>query len=701
MSRRIKRNPSQRPFEGIKILLTGALILIWGQSLFTINSRASAEDIPFEERRTHWAFQPLKSNSSFAELEHPRVRSPIDSLIVEKLTKEGLELAPRAQKKTLIRRLYLDLLGFPPDPEQVQVYLDDDSPLAWERLIDSLLASPFYGERWGRHWLDVVRYSDTNGSDENTVHGKAYRYRDYVIRAFNEDLPFDQFIHEQIAGDLILKSNPQYQRGSESLTGTGFLLLGPKVLAEPDKLKMKLDIVDEQIDTVGKAFLGMSIGCARCHDHKFDPIRQKEYYALAGVFLSTQSMSSYKTVAKWLEQRRSLPDELPSIVKAEKELKEIDGKIASKNKQLKEKKGDPEKLQTIQGELKKLKELQKGKQQFLASYPQVMAVRDEAKKVHQALLPRGDHRLEGGETVQRGLLNLLDHQVTSPKIAEEESGRLQLAHWLSDKRNPLTARVIVNRIWAWHFGRGLVSTPNDFGLRGSKPNHPELLDWLATSLIEGGWSIKSLHRKILLSSTYQSGRAGLPLAIEKDPEGAFRSRWVPRRIEAEVLRDSLLKVSGALDFSFGGDLMKQNSFGYYRGVPGIGKSRRRSVYIPVVRNSMLNIFSAFDYNTPEISTAQRPQSIVPQQAFFLMNNVFIRENAQRLAREVRSLEGTQREKIESLYQRVFSRNPSARELLQIKTYFEAGTNKPVTPQQKLWEGLCQTLMSSNEFIYLR
>ncbi|MCZ2340542.1 MAG: PSD1 and planctomycete cytochrome C domain-containing protein [Bacteroidales bacterium] len=423
---------------------------------------------PNADRKNHWAFQPLRDPVVPAG----PAASPIDRFLNAALVQNRLAATPRASKRDLIRRATFDLTGLPPTPQDITAFLADESPLAFERVIDRLLASPAYGERWGRHWLDVARYADSNGLDENVVHGNAWRYRDYVIAAFNADKPFDQFIREQIAGDLLPATSADDRR--ENLIALGFLSLGAKVLAEPDPKKMEFDIIDEQVDTVGKAFLGMTLGCARCHDHKFDPISIEDYYALAGIFASTHTMDSYKIVARWHENpigtdadQKVQDQHQASVAAVEARIKALKGKTDAESKK---------NLTAAEAELKKLKA-------NAPEFPSAMGV-TEGTIADIPLFRRGDH-LMPGPIVQRRFPEIMAG-TQQPAFQPGHSGRLELARWLTRPDHPMTARVTVNRIWRWHFGRGIVASVDNFGLLGSPPSHPALLDWLANRFIESG-----------------------------------------------------------------------------------------------------------------------------------------------------------------------------------------------------------------------
>ena len=499
-------------------------------SLPTTDDKARRRDLNVAE---HWAFRtPVKPKLPHVE-KIDWVKSPIDLFVLAKLEQAGITPAPQADRITRIRRVTFDLTGLPPTPDEVRAYVSDDSASADAELIDWLLASPRYGERWGRHWLDVARYADSNGLDENVAYGNAWRYRDYVIDSINRDKPYDAFVREQLAGDL-LSANDVAVR-NEQLIATGFLALGPKVLAEVDETKMEMDIVDEQIDVVGRSLMGLTLGCARCHDHKFDPIRTTDYYALAGIFKSTHTMESFTKIARWHENplysrafEQAKQEHTRRLDAAKQALDAIlteagDGRShaqatdANPSEEADESLPEPvrERVQLLRAEIATL-------EKESAPQPAAMGVRDGTPE-DVAVHVRGSH-LTLGERVSRAVLQMLPLEQVPAAVPAEHSGRLELADWLTRRDHPLLARVIVNRIWRWHFGHGLVETTENFGLLGARPDDPELLDWLAVEFIESGWSIKHLHRLILLSATYQMSSNVSETAREADPENRLLSR---------------------------------------------------------------------------------------------------------------------------------------------------------------------------------
>ena len=573
-------------------------------------------------------------------------QTPVDHFILAKLETAKQLPATSADKRTLLRRLTFDLIGLPPTPEEIAAYLADDRPDASARLIDRLLASPAYGERWGRHWLDVARYADSNGLDENVAQGNAWRYRDYVVAAFNSDKPYDRFLVEQLAGDL-LPATDEAERHNQ-LIATGFLAIGPKVLAEVDEDKMQMDIVDEQIDTTGRAFLGLTLGCARCHDHKFDPIDTADYYGLAGIFKSTKTMLTMKKVAKWHENL--LPSAAASAMQAEYDAQlaakkqAIEAFIAKADAQVRESAtpGEtlPEKLETLytketQAELKNLRDELTKLQKTPPDLPSAMGVAED-QVADVAIHIRGNP-LKLGEIAVRHVPPVMRGPAT-PHFSAQQSGRLELARWMTDEKQPLTGRVMVNRVWRWHFGHGIIGTPDNFGLLGDAPSHPELLDWLSHRLLESGWSLKTMHRLIVTSATYRQGSTPHPQTAAFDPENRLFGRANVRRLEAEAVRDAILATSGQLDSTVGGSLLKVKNRGYFFDHTSKDltdyTSGRRSLYLPVVRNNLFDMFQLMDYPDAAIPSGDRSTTTIAPQALMMMNSEFIARAADDLAETI-------------------------------------------------------------------
>jgi hypothetical protein len=648
----------------------------------------------------HWAFRPPTDPPVPAVKDAAWPKSPLDRFLLAKLEAAGLRPAPPADRRTLLRRATFDLTGLPPTPEEVEAFLADTAPDAFARVVDRLLASPAYGERWGRHWLDVARYADSNGLDENVGHGNAWRYRDYVIAAFNRDKPFDQFLLEQLAGDLLPPTTDTATR-HERLIATGILALGPKVLAEVDERKMEMDIVDEQIDTVGRAVLGLTLGCARCHDHKFDPLTQEDYYALAGVFKSTKTMESFTKIARWHEN--SLASEAETAQKSAH-----DQQVARLKESAKKLTGKP--AEEAKSELAKL-------EKSAPELPSAMGA-TEGKVADVPVHVRGSH-LKLGPVVARRVPRVLDGP-ESPRFDDKSSGRLQLARWLARPDHPLTARVFVNRVWRWHFGRGIVSTPDNFGRLGEPPDNPELLAWLAWDFTHPaanaagspGWSVKSLHRLILLSATYQMASTADPAAAEKDPENRLHAHADLRRLEAEAVRDALLAVSGLLDPAAGGPVLhvKNREFLFDHTSRDTTRydSRRRSVYLPVIRNHLYDVFQLFDAPDAAVCNGDRATTTVAPQALFLLNSDLVGQASDALADGLLKENTDDAGRVQRLYRAAYSRPATGDEVakgLALVADVDGllRERQPDAGKRRLrsWAVLAQAVLAANEFLYVR
>jgi hypothetical protein len=758
-----------------------------------------------KEGRRFWSFMPMANPALPVVKNAARVQSPIDTFILSRLERTGLKLAPPADKRTLIRRATFDLIGLPPTPREVDAFVADTSPDAFNTVVERLLASPQYGERWGRHWLDVARYADSNGLDENIAYGEAWRYRDYVVRAFNQDKPFDQFLIEQIAGDLL-------PYNEDALTATGYLAIGAHVLAEPDVQKLEMDVIDEQLDTVSKTFMGMTFGCARCHDHKFDPIKQEEYYALAAIFRSTRSLSDKTGGGKsWFERPLATPDQIDAkkkldalIAKQKADLAAFiasarsrttaglqlraadylaasallpanatiaDAELAAKGRNLdarfvlacrryldqhpdhpifaewrklalkKDADGVRQHFGPIFTEALKTKkggayEALTDAKGFLAlpvkdadaldaatlaqidtmtratakleseqpQYPQVMSVAEAATVRTLPVHIRGDY-LTLGKPVERGFPEVMCAGITKTALPAEQSGRLELARWMAGSEHPLTARVMVNRVWRWHFGQGIVGSTDNFGILGSKPSHPEMLDWLARTFIEGGWSIKKLHRLIMKSAAYQQSsnpKPGNKNPRSIDPENRLLWRANIQRLEAEQIRDAMLAAGGWLNLKMGGKTIplkdKEYVFDHTSKDATTYESPRRALYLPIIRNHLYDMLEQFDYPDPTMPTGSRNSTVIAPQALIMMNAPVVMESSARLAARLAPLPDDNR-RVQEAYALLYGRLPLAREksdALALLRDFRT-TGKP----ESAWARLCQTLFAANEFIYLR
>jgi hypothetical protein len=985
------------------------------------------------EEKSFWSFQPVVDPRVPGVKDTGWPRSPLDHFILAGLESKRLRPAPAADKRTLIRRATFDLIGLPPTPQEINSFLADDSPDAFSRVVDRLLASPHYGERWARHWLDVARYADSNGMDENLAYGNAWRYRDYVVAAFNADKPYDQFVREQIAGDLIERGSRESAVGSRAenrriasantansllptaspVVATGFLSLGAKMLAEDDPVKMEMDIIDEQVDTIGRTFLGLTLGCARCHDHKYDPIRMDDYYSLAGIFKSTKTMENFKVVARWHERpigsaeeierqrahqqqvaakkgevdaivkeandallreaRRHVADyllaatelerqnalvadlksqltnlksdtsdavllppgtilieaenyargnvkkeftgygekigviynqgELPNVAEYDVELAEagayqlelrfaaaesrpvklfINGKLvkagaatkttgswfpdtqvwspegifalaAGKNtirlerdqpfphfdkvalvrqqsavgaitaapktpeqlaaehglnieilqqwvRYLSQTRSDSDSVLSawhalvalrpavadgvLFGDLKtaalrglaaryqelsdeadrawrELKDSKDGKdvkelpdraeeslrillydpkgpfalppkpdlyyaaettaeltrqraeiaslEKSFTPLPDAMGVTDgkvENLRVHL----RGNHLTLGNE-MSRRFPRIIAGESQSP-LDDQQSGRLHLAEWLTQPENPLPARVMVNRIWRWHFGEALVRSTDNFGRLGDRPANPQLLDWLAARFVENGWSMKSLHRLIMLSATYQMSTAYNESAAAIDPENRLHWRMNRRRLEAEAIRDAILAASGQLDPTLGGSLLDTANRAYVKGYPNSVYDKydfnRRSIYLPVLRSMLYDVFQAFDFADPSTPNGERATTTVAPQALFMMNSMLVGDQTRHLATSLLadgSLDDSAR--ISAAYERTVGRSATAQETTRafdfLRRYEAALELQKINSDERRirsWQAFCRTILASNEFIFV-
>ncbi len=648
--------------------------------------RLEAADSEFsDEERSHWAFQPVRD---------PRVPelgdTPIDAFLLSRLQSQGILPASRAGKRTLIRRATIDLHGLPPTPQEVTAFLDDSSDGAFARVVDRLLASPRYGERWGRHWLDVARYADSNGMDDNIAHGDAWRYRDYVIQAFNQDKPYDQFVREQLAGDVITKWGDDNR--AEGLIATGFLMLGPKMVGEDDPVKQKLDFADEQLATTSKAFLALTIDCARCHDHKFDPIRSSDYYSMLGMFTSTKTVLTYRVTSKLNATALASADADRKLSEIERRFDYHDDFVTNYNRATTPKQVVEEQRRAVRDAL-----------DDYYGIPKAMAA-SEGEIQDLPVMIRGNH-LTRGALAPRRFPAILAGEEQTP-VGADSSGRRELAAWLARPDHPLTARVMVNRIWKWHFGEGIVRTPDNFGRLGDRPDHPELLDWLARRFVESGWSVKAMHRLMMLSSAYRMAGTRNPAAAQADPENRLLWRANRRRMEAEVLRDTLLAVSDRLDATVGGKTLSHKNFtnlnaNAYSRDPELYASHRRSAYLPVLRSALYEVFAAFDFASPSTSNGRRGATMVAPQALFMMNAELMEDASRRFAERLeREAPGDEAERIGLAHEIAYGRPAEADEIDSwggfLDRYESASSSRCAA-----WQALCRVLLSSNEFLYVQ
>ena len=978
---------------------------VWSESKTDVAATASApakhvwDGVITPEQRRFWSFLPVADPAPPAVKKKDWVRSPIDAFLLSALEAKGLKPAAPASRRDLIRRATFDLTGLPPTPEEVDAFVNDPSPEAFARVVDRLLASPRYGERWGRHWLDLARYADSNGMDENMTHAYAYRYRDYVIDAFNKDKPYDQFTREQIAGDLLKTGDSKVD--FERIIATGFLTLGPKMLAEDDPLKMEMDIIDEQIDTLSRTFMAMTLGCARCHDHKFDPIPTADYYSLAGIFKSTKTMENFRVVAQWNvrplatsdevakidalkkqieaknqeikkttgEATRKLRDlvyeatpaallaaevrlrrpptsakplldlpvkELPAgtvVIEAESFAKsnlvvertgwgegigvllnggkmpnfaeyrveipndglyQLELRFASEESRpvevivdglhenpaaagdvtgnwgpsgqrwrpaamlalrkgkhslrierdgyfphvdklalaprplpagvalasmvpaeppqglsprlwsvavdrwtslLRTAKDDPrsplrpwfsrdaagaykptgeKSLVAIEAALAKsprpanarelavryrdvlraagrnqdpglkalaviardpsgalatprrpessfpqattealarLKKDIEGLRKQMRDIPSAMAV-DERPATDIKIAIRGNH-MTLGKLVPRQFLRVIagENQAPLPKNA---SGRKELAEWLTKPDHPLTARVMANRIWKWHFGQGIVRSVDNFGRLGDRPDHPELLDWLARRFVDGKWSMKAMHRLIMLSNAYQMSTAYSAESAAVDPENRLLWRFDRRRLEAEEVRDAVLAVAGVLDPAMHGTMITNGDHSYINDTGSVSRnlydSPRRTIYLPILRSGVYDVLQAFDFADPSVPNGMRDATTVAPQSLMLMNSELVAGATLQLARKLlEHKDWDDARRIDAIYERAFCRPPTRDETSRALDFLaryersaqtlKLGDAKESRPTLA-WRGLCRALLCTNEFLYL-
>jgi hypothetical protein len=659
----------------------------------------------------HWAWQPVQEVEPPAD---PTTWSdhPIDRFIAQKHRELGLRRVPKADRQALVRRLFFDLVGLPPTPEEVEAFLADDSPDALARQVDRLLESPHYGERWGRHWMDVVRYADTAGDNADYPVPEARLYRDYIIEAFNADKPYDQFVVEQLAGDLLARAESG-SRYAELVTATGFLALSRRYATAPYEFWHLT--LEDTIDTVGQAFLGLSLKCARCHDHKLDPITTADYYALYGIFDSTQYpwAGGEEFQSKQFHRRdfaALLPDEeaAPRLAAFQQQLAEATAHIGALEQQVANC-SEAEKP-ALQKELDRLRaeHFHRQRSGLPPDVPAAYAVREGAPR-DAAVQLKGDPG-QPGPVVHRGTIEFFTSGQPL-EITDDESGRMQLARWLVDARNPLTARVMVNRVWQQHFGRGLVETPSNFGVRGAPPSHPELLDYLAARFVADGWSIKALHRLILSSQTWQLAAADDDANARIDTGNVFLWRHDRRRLEAEAIRDAMFAVSGRLDRERPGahPFPPPQDWHWTQHNPfkDVYASNHRSVYLMtqrIQRHPFLALFDGPDTNT---STGRRSVSTVPPQALYLMNSPEVQELATALAQRLVSGAEVTEARIDRAHRLCFGRPATELELASGAAYvrqYQAESASSGTAGDGLtltaWASYAKLLLSSNEFIYV-
>ena len=721
--------------------------------------------IDLVEGRKFWAFQPVRDPLP------PRIQDtqwpldPLDHFIRAKQEQEGIAPVADADRYTWLRRVSLDLTGLPPTETEVLAFAQDSSPQAFEVVVDRLLASKAYGERWARHWLDLTGYADMIGTSNNVFAEHAWRYRDYLIDSFNADKPFDEFVREQIAGDLMPSESTEDH--AENIVATGFLMVGDIEIVNPDKARMEADHIDTQVNRIGQTFMGMTLGCVRCHDHKFDPIGVEDYYGIAGMLHSSPSSRKMPDMGVWSTLNSTVLPETPAQLAARKKLeaeneqriaslkaeeKKVSDEKAALTKQLaalgktaapvptvaatdnaeREIAPSPEAKATddkdalvkrrdeLDAQIKKLGETIKHAEFFKDKTPRAFAMGDGVGPADMPVYVRGNPYTPGS-VVPRGAVRVASWE-PFPAIPAGQSGRLQLAEWLADKRHPLTARVTVNRIWQKLFATGIVPSVDYFGLRGEVPTDPELLDHLATRFMQGGWSQKTFLRSLVLSRTYRLGSPNEATAMKLDPENKLYWRMNRQRLDAEALRDSMLAASGELIRDSGGPalvleepencgalaLKGVNPPNYTHRKPRPSQDFERTVYLPVLRNGTAGpdrLRAFFDFVNPAEIAGQRSQTIVPTQTLFLLNNDLIRKRAHVLADKLIAEEPDEVARLESLWLRVVNRPLSSVEreealafLGGVEPLITTVKGRPALESIK-WRELCHSLLASNEFVF--
>jgi hypothetical protein len=810
-----------------------------------VETRKTTRELTDKER-SFWAFQAVGHYQPPAVRNETWGKSPIDRFILAKLEENGISPATEADRLTLIRRATFDLTGLPPTPKEIRDFAADKSPQAFEKVVDRLLASPRYGEQWGRHWLDVARYADSTGNDEDHRYPHAWRYRDWVIESFNRDLPYDQFVREQIAGDLLPPSGEDISTGvnRRGIIATGFLALGAKALAQQDKTKMLYDVYDEQVDVTTRAFLGLTVACARCHDHKFDPILARDYYSMVSIFASTRSFKDAKAfvseplnrplVAKpvvdaYLSAKRAHDDrvkrnryEIESILDESRDVaikhtaenlavimraaRHVYEDSADLNIEAQKAQTSPEVLKRWADYLKpgvprehllawqnagpddlvavsreyqqrfaqrvtewqaKLAVWRKkyaealaanksplpdkpsfdaGTDRFFAQVcfskegplgireqdeanlpadvkarlkalratrdllkseaptePEAASAVEEGEIVSQKIFVRGDYH-NPGDDVPKSFPQILLGKSERPQIGGG-SGRLELAQWLAQPENPLTARVMANRIWSWHMGEGLVRTPDNFGRMGEKPSHPELLDYLARTFVSKGWSMKALHREIMLSNVYRMKSQPSAQALARDPENRLFSRFNRRRLSVEEMRDSLLAIDGSLDLKMGGTLQTGTGTDGENDNKRLSlnpeKLNRRTVYLPLRRANLPALLNLFDFGDATTVNGHRQLTNVSTQALFWLNSDFLSERSSNLATLILNHPGDSQARIRHAYLLILNRQASADEISAAIKYLAGYRTKFASKKENdAWASLARVLMSANDFNYL-
>ena len=733
---------------------------------------APAADPGFSpQERSHWAFLSVAPSKPPKVDQTDWVRNPIDAFILARLEAQGLKPAPPADRVTWIRRATFDLTGLPPSPEEVDDFLADPSPKAFEKVVDRLLASPRYGERWARHWLDLARYAESEGFKADEIRPNAWRYRDYVIKSFNNDKPYDRFIKEQIAGDELWPDD------SDARVATAFNRHYPDESNARNLMQRRQEILNDITDTTTAVFMGLTVACARCHDHKYDPIRQSDYYRLQAFFANSGAADEIPLVpekelkryreqsAEWEEKTRAIREEMNALAephrraiikdyvdkyppeiqdalnKSPEERTPIEWQMVHKANQYLE----PESYQyiaadsAVEGHLKgaqrqRWQELKDELRRFATLKPADLPIGTGITDVAPA--PPQTHVLRRGlfdapkEEVEPGFLQILDPKsarIVPPKGSRSSGRRTALAAILADPSNPLTARVMANRIWQYHFGRGLVGTASDFGVKGDRPTHPALLDWLAAQFVKNGWSIKKMHRLIMTSNTYQQAARFDPFAAGIDPDDKLLWRFPRQRLEGEEIRDAALAVSGLLNLKMSGPSVRPElppgmspTYSGWKLTPEESERNRRSIYVFVKRNLRYPIFESFDMPDTHESCPRRAVTTTPLQALNLLNSELTLKWAESFAARVIGSAGCNLdEQIDAAFRLAFSRPPDDAEKDTVRKFFQrhceivakrsaAGDELALPPglpdkadkvEAASLVDFCHMLINANEFVY--
>jgi hypothetical protein len=757
--------------QPVRMCVTAVFLL----SIASALSGSAQRDDPFTpEQHQYWSLKKIEPVDPPAVRNRLSVRTPVDAFVLAQLEAKRLRPAPRADRVTLLRRAYLDLIGLPPTPAEVTAFLADRSPKAFSHVIDRLLASPHYGERWGRHWLDLARYAESEGFKADETRPNAWRYRDYVIGAFNADKPYDRFVREQIAGDELWPDDPGAR------VATAFNRQYPDESNARNLIQRRQEILNDVTDTVGSVFLGLTYGCARCHDHKFDTILQKDYYRLQAFFANMRAAddivlvppdeaTTYRVrLAAWEEATKTIRARLEAL-EAPKRQELIDDLVKKYPDEIQRAiERSPAERTPIEWQMyyKAHAYLDPGSHAYVASSKTVgAALRGEAKKewdalktrldafaaLHPGELPIGTGIADAGRSapathvlraglydaplaeVQPGFLTILDPapaRITPPERGESTGRRTALANWIAAQDNPLTARVMVNRIWHYHFGRGLVATPSNFGHAGDPPTHPHLLDYLAARFVRDGWSIKAMHRLIMNSSVYQQAstipRADAEAAAAIDSANALLWRFPRQRLEGEIIRDAALAVSGQLNTKVGGPSVfpelppGMETRGGWKVSSDPADRDRRSVYVFVRRNTRYPMFESFDMPDTHESCPRRDVTTTPLQALTLLNSTVVLEWAQAFAGRVLQAAGADHEaQVTTAYRLAYSRRPTPADWKIARDFFRrhreivaeraaAGARLAVPPSlpggvqpvdAATLVDFCHMLINSNEFVY--